>query len=95
MSIIRNHLTFGYRNAEPLLHDIDLRVPRGEKVALVDDSGTGKSMLLQFAAGLLHPLAGRSGPRGRPYVVPQQFGQYDAVTVAGALGIGCRVAITS
>lgn len=91
MSITINHLTFGYRNAEPLLHDIDLHVSYGEKVALVGDNGTGKSTLLQLAAGLLHPLAGEVRTEGTPYVVPQHFGQYDAVTVAGALGIDRRL----
>jgi len=43
-----------------LVHDgVSFRVERGEVVALIGGSGTGKSVLLKEAIGLLQPTAGR------------------------------------
>ncbi len=42
------------------MHDgVSFRVERGEVVALIGGSGTGKSVLLKEAIGLLRPTAGR------------------------------------
>lgn len=43
-----------------LIHDgVSLSVPRGEVVALIGGSGTGKSVLLKEIIGLLQPTSGR------------------------------------
>jgi NitT/TauT family transport system ATP-binding protein len=42
----------------PVLERIDLKVARGEFVALVGPSGCGKTTLLNLAAGLAQPDAG-------------------------------------
>ena len=39
------HVTFAYRDGEPVLNDICLSVPRGKTVALVGNSGSGKSTI--------------------------------------------------
>ena len=46
---------------EPLLAlaDVSLRVERGEFVALVGESGCGKSTILRLVGGLLAPSAGQ------------------------------------
>ena len=43
----------------PVFHDVDLTLQRGEFVALLGDSGVGKSTLLNCIAGLDHPDRGR------------------------------------
>ncbi len=51
--------TYGLANtAVPVLRGIDLEVRRGESVAIVGASGTGKSTLLHLLGGLDRPSAG-------------------------------------
>lgn len=49
----------------PVLHGIDLEVSRGECVALMGASGSGKSTILLLAAGILVPNAGSVVVGGR------------------------------
>lgn len=47
------HVTFKYWNQQtPVLHDINLTIKKGEKVAIIGPSGSGKSTLLQVMLGL-------------------------------------------
>jgi lipoprotein-releasing system ATP-binding protein len=51
--------TYGLENtAVPVLRGIDLAVQRGESIAIVGASGTGKSTLLHLLGGLDKPSAG-------------------------------------
>lgn len=43
---------------QPILHDFDLHVGKGEFISLIGPSGIGKSTLFQLVAGLLQPQAG-------------------------------------
>lgn len=52
-------LHFGYHPRQPVLHDIDLQLARGEFVALIGPNGSGKSTLLQCLVGGLAPTAGQ------------------------------------
>ena len=48
------------RFGRDLVHDgVSFTVERGEVVALIGGSGTGKSVLLKETIGLLRPTAGR------------------------------------
>ena len=51
------HVCVGY-GAKPVLRDIDVAVARGEVVALLGGSGSGKSTVLKSMVGLLPPLEG-------------------------------------
>ena len=51
------HVSFGY-GAEDVLHDISLRVPLGERLALVGPTGAGKSTLAKLIARFYDPRGG-------------------------------------
>jgi len=57
VAIEAKDLTFAYRD-EAVLKDFNLKIERGEKVALVGASGGGKSTLVQLLLGLYQPQAG-------------------------------------
>lgn len=87
-----------------VLRGIDLTVERGEVLAVVGPAGSGKSVLLRHAAGLMHPdrgevvIAGRSISqctererdriRGRIGLVSPDSGLLDSLTVRENLLLG-------
>src|SRR5690606_35896339 len=64
----------------PTLNRIDLRIERGEVVALVGPNGAGKSTLLQVMMGLRKPssgeihVAGHQGRKVRPHRLSDRVG---------------------
>ena len=52
-------LSFAYGSGPPVLSDVDLVLPMGEKLALVGPTGAGKSTLAKLMARLYDPTAGR------------------------------------
>lgn len=52
-------LSKSYGGTRPVLRDVELELSRGEYVAIMGESGTGKSTLLNLIAGLDEPDAGR------------------------------------
>lgn len=52
-------LVIGYDSAAPLAANLNFRIERGERIALIGPNGTGKSTLLKTIAGLLSPLSGQ------------------------------------
>ena len=52
-----DHVFFSF-DGKTVLSDFSLKVEKGEIVALMGESGIGKSTLLNLAAGLLHPQKG-------------------------------------
>ena len=54
-----DHVTFGYGEGPPVLHELDLRVPAGTTVALVGHTGAGKSTIVKLLARFYDPRGGR------------------------------------
>ena len=53
------NLAVGYAAGRPLLHGIDLKIRRGQRIALTGPNGSGKTTLLRTLGGRLEPLTGR------------------------------------
>jgi len=54
-----DNVEFAYDAGQPVLHRIDLRIRRGEVVALVGPSGAGKTTLANLIPRFFDPTAGR------------------------------------
>jgi ATP-binding cassette subfamily B protein len=54
-----DHVRFGYGDLPEVLHDIDLDVPAGTTVALVGQTGAGKSTIAKLLARFYDPREGR------------------------------------
>jgi ATP-binding cassette subfamily B protein len=57
-AIAFEHVTFAYRD-KPVLHDVDLRIPAGQIVALVGETGAGKSTMARLISRFYDPTEGR------------------------------------
>ena len=58
-SVAFEHVTFAYREGKPVLHDISLEVPAGQVVALVGETGAGKTTMARLIARFYDPSSGR------------------------------------
>lgn len=45
-----DHVSFSYNDGEPVLHDISISVAPGERIALVGETGAGKSTIIRLLA---------------------------------------------
>lgn len=52
-------LSFAYPGREPTLVDINVRIPKGKMIALVGESGVGKSTFIDLILGFYQPTKGR------------------------------------
>ncbi len=99
--VVLEGVTFAYRGASrPALHDVDLRIAPGETVALVGETGAGKSTVVKLIARFYDPTGGAvlvdgrdlrdldlAAYRGRLGVVPQEAHLFDG-TVRDAIAYG-------
>ena len=57
--LLLDRLSFAYPGQEPVLVDINVRIPRGKMVAFVGESGVGKSTLIDMIIGFHQPTKGQ------------------------------------
>ena len=53
-----NNVDAAYNGSLKVLHDVNVRIPRGRTVAVVGESGSGKSTTARVITGLLPPMVG-------------------------------------
>jgi phospholipid/cholesterol/gamma-HCH transport system ATP-binding protein len=92
---------------QPVLRDINLSVPRQQTLAIIGESGCGKTVLLKIILGLLHPTSGHvvfdgrridelserdlTPLRARFGFVFQNAALFDSMTVAENIAFPLRV----
>jgi phospholipid/cholesterol/gamma-HCH transport system ATP-binding protein len=88
-------MTFG---RQPVLRDLNISIPRGQTLAVIGESGCGKTVLLKLIIGLLRPTSGHvvfdgkridelsdyelTAERGRFGFVFQNAALFDSMTIA-------------
>jgi len=55
-----SHVTFAYPTGEPVLQDISFTVKPGQTVAIVGQTGTGKTTLMSWSTALTMPVLEKS-----------------------------------
>ncbi|MDO4564643.1 MAG: ABC transporter ATP-binding protein [Clostridia bacterium] len=61
------HVSFAYNEGEPVLSDFNLQVNQGETIALVGETGAGKSTIVNLICRFYEPTQGRILIDGRDY----------------------------
>ncbi|MDQ1280535.1 MAG: ATP-binding cassette, subfamily multidrug efflux pump [Thermoproteota archaeon] len=56
--ILFDHVTFGYDQKVPVIHDVSFNIPYNQKVAIVGPTGAGKSTLINLLCRFYDPLSG-------------------------------------
>lgn len=58
LAVEMSALSFAYRDGVPVLRDIDVRVPAGTAVAIVGETGSGKTTFAKLLCRLADPVSG-------------------------------------
>lgn len=57
--VVFDHVCFGYRDDSILMHDVNINVKAGQKIAIVGPTGAGKTTLINLLMRFYEPQAGR------------------------------------
>ena len=79
-----DHVSFAYKTGYEVLHDISLTIPKGKTVALVGQSGSGKTTMTDLVPRFYDPQQGSVQIDG---VDIRQFSTYD---LRALMGIVCQ-----
>lgn len=56
--IIFDNVSYTYPNSEKGIHNVNLQIPFGKRIAIIGESGNGKTTLLKLLVGLMDPKEG-------------------------------------
>ncbi len=82
--VVIQGLTFAY-DSRPILKGIDLRIRRGQVVAIMGGSGCGKTTLLRVIGGALNPTGGTASVLGKDISGLDRAGLYELRRRMGVL----------
>ncbi|WP_316811938.1 ABC-F family ATP-binding cassette domain-containing protein [Pedobacter heparinus] len=89
--ITLQNITYIHPDRDLLFSGLNLIINKKDKIALIGDNGTGKSILMKIMAGALSPSQGRAEISAKPYYVPQIVGQFNDYSVAKALQVADKL----
>jgi ABC-type multidrug transport system fused ATPase/permease subunit len=100
LDVVFDRVTFRYPTGPPVLHGIDLHIPARSRIAVVGETGSGKTTIAKLLTRLMDPTEGEvriggvplpqvrfSSLRGRVVMVPQDGFLFDA-TIADNVRYG-------
>ena len=58
---------FGYEQGRPVLSDVNFKIRRGERIAVVGKNGAGKSTIAKLLCGIIRPTEGQIRFKGEDY----------------------------
>ena len=91
MCIHIQSVTYMHPDKDVLFSNVSFSMGKGEKAALIGNNGSGKSTLMQLITKELSPSKGEVICLEPPYYIPQHFGQFNHLTIAGALRIEGKI----
>ncbi len=89
--VLLQNISYQHPNKDRLFENLNLAIQNTGKTAIIGNNGSGKSTLLKIISGQLSVTSGQVSVEVRPYFVPQQFGQYNELTIAQALQIEDKI----
>lgn len=87
MCIHIQSVTYMHPDKDVLFSNVSFSMHKGEKISLIGDNGSGKSTLMKLIIRELLPSEGQVIYSEKPYYIPQHFGQFNHLTIAGVLRI--------
>jgi putative ABC transport system ATP-binding protein len=98
LDVVFDHVDFAYPDGPLVLRDVDLEIAAGTRVAVVGETGSGKTTFAKILTRLMDPTAGEvrlaghdlrtvtfSSLRRRVVLVPQEGFLFDSTLLANAL----------